>query len=349
MDTMTESDVKTLLEKELAEFEVGLPDNIEKLPGKFDELHKKFAPMAEKLPEMESELAKLLATFQQVEQMVKSLANNAPKEVIVKFPDLPKKPKHLKLVHRQFDVLLRCVMARDTNGYPLPVWGYGAPGAGKSHLAYQMAMALGVEFYPISFGPTTTDSKVVGFQSAAQGKYVLALGRDWYENGGFFFCDEADNAEPSAAISLNALAANHHYRFPDGKLIEKHKNCYLFAGANTLGTGATQGFRRQSQDAAFRNRWGKIKIEYDEALEAQLAPCKPWVEYVQKVRASVEKMAKTSVWITPRDSIIGSAWLLQGIPAEVVVEHLFCELAADARKQVISECGKFTWNPNKKN
>jgi hypothetical protein len=247
--------------------------------------------------------------------------------------------------HRDYYKIKRWLTARDVSGYPIPVWGWGPPGSGKTHLAEQLATELAVQFVPTAWGPTSTDTRVVGFLSAGNGTYIPGPAYGWFRNGGLWFMDELDNAEPSALVSINSLLANKTFRFPNGELLTKHKDCYALAGANTLGTGATQGFRRQSQDAAARSRWAKVRIEYDEKLEDALAPVPQWVAYVRKVRLAVERLAKTNVWITPRDSIIGSAALRNGVPEEEVVEHLLCELSIDARNQVVNEVGVFSMTP----
>lgn len=253
----------------------------------------------------------------------------------------------MALKHRDFDKIKRWVSARDCNGFPIPVWGWGPPGGGKTHLGAQIAEELKVDFLPMAFGPTTTDTRVVGYLSASNGSYIPGIAYGWFKNGGLYFMDEIDNCEPSALVSINALLANDRFRFPNGELVAKHKDTYALAGANTLGTGAQNGFRRQSQDAAARSRWAKVRLEYDEELERALAtPANAlWVTYVQKVRVAVNRLAKTNVWITPRDSIIGAAALRNGVPPEEVVEHLMCELSEDARRQVLAEVGVFDPNP----
>ena len=252
-----------------------------------------------------------------------------------------------KLQHSAFERIKRWVTSRDTNGYPIPTWSYGPPGGGKTHLAQQLADDLKVSFIPQAFGPTTTDVRVIGFLNASLGTYVPGPAYEWMRSGGLWFMDELDNCEPSALVSINSLLANDRIRFPNGETVVKHKDCYALAGANTLGTGATAGFRRQSQDAAARSRWAKVKLEYDEKLERALSPVAEWVDYVIKVRAAVERLAKSNIWITPRDSIIGSAALKNGVPEIEVVDHLLAEFSNDAKTQIINECGIFFLNTNK--
>lgn len=247
--------------------------------------------------------------------------------------------------HKDFERIKRWVQSRDISGYPIPVWSYGPPGSGKTHLAAQLAQELGANFIPMAFGPTTTDTRVVGYLNAATGAYVEGPAYRWFKEGGFWYMDELDNCEPSALVSINSLLSNQLFRFPNGETVEKHKDTYALAGANTLGTGSQQGFRRQSQDAAARSRWAKVKLGYDEALEAALSPNLMWTKYVQKVRRHVDSMAKCSVWITPRDAIIGSAALANGVPDIEVQEHLLAEFGDDIRQQILSAVGNFVSTP----
>lgn len=58
------------------------------------------------------------------------------------------------IVHRQFKQVMQFVTARNTRGYPLPVWLYGSPGAGKSHLfseiqTHKNKMKISGNTYPV--------------------------------------------------------------------------------------------------------------------------------------------------------------------------------------------------------
>lgn len=251
-----------------------------------------------------------------------------------------------QLQHKDYARIRAFITSRDSAGYPIPTLAVGPPGSGKTHMAEQLADELQVQFIPQTFSPTTTDTRVVGFLSAANGAYIPGTAYSWFKDGGLWFIDEWDNGEPSAVVSTNGLVANTKARFPNGEVVTKHKNAYLFACANTMGTGATQGFRRQSQDAAARSRWAKTRLEYDEALERALSPVPEWVDYVVRVRKAVERLAKTNIWITPRDSIIGSALLSNGVSDEDVAKHLFAEFSEDALQQVIKEVGVFRSKKN---
>lgn len=340
MDAKDKTQVEEIVKKLLAETEseVEIPDEIANLPKQFKETKENLnLSLTTKAQELEKAIHKVVTIVEDLNQKINV---KTTREVLIKTPK-NEKGKKIKLCHKQFEDILSIVSSRDINGYPTPLWLYGAAGGGKTTLVRQIADALDMQFLPIVFGPTTTDTKVIGFMNAAHGQYVTALGRRWYEEGGLFLCGEIDNAEPSALVSLNMLVAQDEFLFPDGKLIKKHKDCYIIADANTLGTGASDGYRRQSQDAASRSRWFKYKLEYDEVLETKLAPILSWTSYVQKVRKALSKVAKTSIKITPRDSILGSAALRNGVRPELVIAHLFAEFSEDARKQVINEVGEY--------
>lgn len=252
----------------------------------------------------------------------------------------------LNIRHKQFDDLLRWLRAKTVNGMYVPVWCYGAPGAGKSHIAEQLTEELGCAFYPIPLGPTTTESKILGYRNASTGEYVRGLAIDPYEKGGLLYLDEADVADPSVLVATNGLLSNKTFRFPDGILRSRHPEFRCLAGANTLGTGSTQGFKRSGQDAALRSRFIKFKLEYDHALENALSEHKPWVDYVQKVRKYIGTLAKCGVWITSRDMMYGAAALREGVPPDQVVEcTIFAELSTDIRQLVVNHCGKFNPAP----
>lgn len=335
------TEIEKAVEKVLSEFEFDIPQ--EDIDAAVKERIGELAEKAKLIDKQAGDNAKLNAETRKVlETIANELAElkaNKPKEIHIK-----KDGKTIKLkgvVHEAFDRVMKWVTSRDKNGYPIPVWLYGGAGGGKSHLAAQVASALGIDFYPIYLSPTTSDSKIVGFKNAGVGAYVVGLAYDAYCNGGLLYFDEIDVAEPGCLVAINSLVANTEYRFPDGKVVKRHVDFYCLAGANTLGTGSIGGYRRQNQDAAVRNRWAKVRLDYDLEMEMKLSQHQQWTKYVQKVRHCLAKMAKHNIVISPRDSYIGSAALENGVPAEEVVEHLFAEMTQDVRHSVIEECGVF--------
>ena len=118
------------------------------------------------------------------------------------------------LHHRQFTKVLRIATSRTAAGYPVPVWLHGAPGAGKNQIASQIAQALSLRYYLVPLGPTSTESKIIGYTNMATGKFVPGLLHEPFRNGGVAFLDEIDAADPGVLVGANALISNDSFRFP---------------------------------------------------------------------------------------------------------------------------------------
>ena len=253
-------------------------------------------------------------------------------------------------VHCQFPEVLAWLRA------DVPVWLWGFPGGGKTHLGRQLARALGVDCYTMSIDETTTANKLLGFQNLVSGEYVPGWLYRPFKEGGLVVIDEIDTGNPGIIAGLNALISNGHYMFPSGETVVKHPMFRVMACANTKGTGAVAGYTaRQRLDAATLNRFAVIEFGYDAGLEMQIAcgvpsdstpwaPCKPatekacqsWVKWVQSVRERVGK----HVLVSPRPSLLGVKALRAGIPAKDVAKALLFALCAeDTVSRIINECG----------
>jgi len=264
----------------------------------------------------------------------------------------PAKPVDLgtQAVHRQLPQVLAWLIA------DVPVWLWGAPGAGKTHLARQLAECLGVKPYVMSIDETTTANKLLGFQNLVSGDFVKGWLYEPYKTGGLVMIDEIDTGNPGIIAGLNALLANSHYLFPNGETVERHAGFRVIAAANTNGTGAVAGFTaRQRLDAATLNRFAVVEFRYDEVLETLLAcgvegdvdpwrPGKPadesecvkWVSWVQRLRKDFGK----HVLISPRASLLGVRALRAGIPAREVADALvFALCAADTMRAMVDKLG----------
>lgn len=223
-----------------------------------------------------------------------------------------------------------------------PIWLWGPPASGKNVMAEQIARVLEVGFYPIYLGPTTTESKIVGFMNAGAGTYVTGLCYEPYKNGGLIYWDEIDVADPQVLVAINSLVENDGYRFPNGEFVKRHDKLYLVAGANTKGFGAEAGLKRNSQDAATLSRFIKVHLPYDENLERSLCRDRGWVTYVQRVRKFVHGLARGGVPITPRASYKGDKALEMGLSkAEVAEACLFSDMNEDTKQAVVKNCGTF--------
>jgi hypothetical protein len=248
--------------------------------------------------------------------------------------------------HRQFGTVLSMVSARKLHsGQPVPVYCYGAPGGGKSHMMAGVAKALGMEerFYPYSCSPTDTGSKMIGFNSMAMGDYIPGVLYKPFKEGGLAVISEVDLTDGSVLAGINNLIENDRFTFPNGETVPRHEDFHIVCDANTIGKGATGGYTRQKLDAATRTRFAFVKIEYDSELERRLVPgFESWCDYVAKVRTYVEKNCKESAYITPRATINGAALLKAGVPAQTVVESvLLTDFSESTRGTIVANCGEF--------
>lgn len=241
-------------------------------------------------------------------------------------------------------------------GANVPLWLWGKAGGGKTHLFYQVAAALGIKPYVVSIDPTTTINKLLGYRNLATGEFVEGLVYQPYKAGGLFAPDELDTGDPGVIAGLNALLANGHFLFPNGELVERHKDFRVLVGANTKGTGAVAGYTARNRlDAATLDRFAVIEFGYDEGLEIALscggksntprwepiepaaeAKCREFVEWVQRVR----KAAGESVLVSPRASYNGVKALRAGIRTTEVAEALVFKLVtSDTKARLINAAG----------
>jgi sigma54-dependent transcription regulator len=252
-------------------------------------------------------------------------------------------------MHYQLPEILAWCNAR------VPIWLWGAPGAGKTHMGRQVAAIMGLMPYVMSIDETTTANKLLGFQNLVSGAFVPGWLYQPYKDGGLAILDEIDTGNPGIIAGLNALLANSHYLFPNGETVERHADFQVIACANTKGTGAVAGYTaRQRLDAATLDRFAVLQLQYDDGLEMQIAcgvrsetspwkPCRPagdaackaWVAFVKTVRA----FAGDKVLVSPRPSLLGVRALRAGIPIDDVAQALLFKLMApDTVSRVKEAC-----------
>lgn len=221
----------------------------------------------------------------------------------------------LGIQHKHFSTLLKMAQARTKDGNRLNIWLKGPAGSGKTTAAKKVSEALE---QPFQFnGAISTEYELMGFRDAA-GNYHTTAFREVFENGGVYLFDEVDSSLPKAVLAFNAALANGECRFPD-KMVTRHKDCVILAGANTAGNGASSDYvGRMKQDLAFLNRFVMLDWPLDEALEKALASNKDWVRKVQKFRANADKRGIKGHIISPRATFYGEALLAAGIDEEMV-------------------------------
>lgn len=194
----------------------------------------------------------------------------------------------------------------------------GPAGGGKTTCCEKVAEILSLAFYPMSVGPQTTKSDLLGFIDAA-GNYHTTPLREAFEKGGLLLLDEVDAANAGVLTIINALLANGYCSFPDG--VKQHnENFRCICACNTYGRGADRQYVGRNQlDAATLDRFAVVDFDYDEDMERAIAGNNTWVAKVQKYRKRAFEL-KMRVVISPRASINGAKLLASGLPEKLVEE-----------------------------
>lgn len=194
----------------------------------------------------------------------------------------------------------------------------GPAGGGKTTCCEKVAEILNLKFYPMSVGPQTTKSDLLGFIDAA-GNYHTTPLREAFENGGLLLLDEVDAANAGVLTIINALLANGYCSFPDG-VKARNENFRCICACNTYGRGADRQYVGRNQlDAATLDRFAVVDFDYDDNLERMIAGNDAWVDKVQQYRKRAFDL-KMRVVISPRASIFGAKLLASGMKEKLVEE-----------------------------
>lgn len=152
----------------------------------------------------------------------------------------------------------------------------GPAGCGKTHLAHQVAEALGRPFASISCTAGMSESALQGWMLPGDGgafDYVPSDFVRMYEGGGVFLFDEVDAADPNTLLFVNQALANGSFYLPIRKgasQVKRHPDFVCIAAANTFGTGANMvyaGRERLDESTLDRFRAGTVLLDYDTKFE----------------------------------------------------------------------------------
>ena len=158
----------------------------------------------------------------------------------------------------------------------------GPAGSGKTHLAAQVAEALGLAFAHISCSAGMSEGQLTGrllpIGDGGRFEYVRSEFVKCYEEGGVFLFDEIDAADSNTLLVLNAALANGQMALanrPECPTAKKHPDFVCIAAANTFGTGADRQYvgRNQLDESTLdRFRIGQVEMDYDAEVEKALCP-----------------------------------------------------------------------------
>jgi MoxR-like ATPase len=157
----------------------------------------------------------------------------------------------------------------------------GPAGCGKTHLAHQIAEALGRDYGTLHCTSGASESQLAGWllpiKEGGAFEYVASQFVKLYEKGNsVFLLDEIDAADPNMLLFINGALANGHLHVPqrhENPTIARGENAAIIAAANTYGTGADMVYAGRNQlDGATLDRFYVVKMDYDRDFEKQLAP-----------------------------------------------------------------------------
>lgn len=155
----------------------------------------------------------------------------------------------------------------------------GPAGSGKTHLAHQLAEALGRPFASVSCTAGMSESAFQGWLIPGDGGAFQYLSSDFvkmYETGGVFLFDEIDAADSNTLLFVNQALANGSFFLPirkNASVVKRHSDFVCIAAANTFGTGASQSYagrERLDESTLDRFRAGTIVLDYDRAFERKV-------------------------------------------------------------------------------
>lgn len=238
-----------------------------------------------------------------------------------------------EVTHKAFDKILKILQSAKRKDKHIML--VGGAGGGKTHLAGQIAKALGIQFYPMSVGLQTTKSDLLGFINATGG-YITSPVREAYEKGGLLLLDEFDSTHAGVVTILNSLLANGHATFPD-KIIEKNEKFVCMCACNTYGRGGNIDYiGRNKLDGATLDRFIIVDVDYDNGLERNLANNDTWVDVIEKVRENIRNQGIKMI-VSPRASMDGADLLEAGFTPQEVMEMVIYKGCDEDVKTKISK------------
>src|SRR5712692_4934844 len=212
------------------------------------------------------------------------------REIVVKVADRPAVKLDGK-VHEKFAEILDLAAQR------MEILMVGPAGCGKSHLAGQIAQALGLRFGSVSCSAGMSEGQITGRMiptgDGGRFEYQRSQFVEFYEEGGVFLLDEIDAADANVLLVINQALANGHLPVPNrigNPQAKRHPDFVLIAAANTFGNGANRMYvgRNQLDESTLdRFRIGQVVMDYDQRLEESILSDSDLLQRLWTIRRKV--------------------------------------------------------------
>lgn len=205
---------------------------------------------------------------------------------------------------------------------------HGAPGAGKSYLADQLAQDMNIRFLPISTSEDMFKSELIGSKSPVSGNFIETLFYDFWKNSGLVLIDESGIANGSFLNVMNNALANKKLTFPSGETVTMHEHFFIMFADNSNLWGDDPLFpERQDAGGAFRDRLVYCKTEYDEDIELMVCierfegderRAKRWHDVIKRMRRAMP--SDLPIFISPRFAYAACSDWLDGFTFDEILE-----------------------------
>ena len=205
------------------------------------------------------------------------------------------------------------------------VYMYGPAGTGKSHMAKQIADALGLKYW--YSGQLLQTYELTGFTDA-NGRYQPT---PWYHactEGGLMFFDELDRSTPEAVTKINGALANRYFDFPAPiGTVKLHPDFRCIAAGNTLGKGATGIYTAANAlDGSTLNRFLKVPMDYDKRIEDAID--KEAAAFIRALRKAAQRAGLDIILSYRQISALAELSESRGV-AKVIKHAITAELSED--------------------